>query len=95
MQDVIDRAWDVDKFGDIVLQHPESRMSREMPHVGSRTCDQVVDRENLPAVLEEAIAQVGSQKSGTSRDYRAQWNVLPWLPSCVRWPFFMVKYSLT
>ena len=79
MEDVIDRAGDIDKFCDIVLDNPESRISREMAHVGGSAGDQVVDRENIPAAIEEAIAKVRPEKSRASRDYRPQKDALSML----------------
>jgi alpha-galactosidase len=73
MQDVIDRARHIDKLGDIVLDDSKSRVAREMSQVGRSAGDQVVDRENLPATIEEVVAKVRPEKSGASRDYRAQW----------------------
>jgi hypothetical protein len=73
MQNVIDRARDIDKFGDIVLNDRKSRVSREMAQVGGSAGDQVIDRENLPAAIEEVVAKVRPEKSRSSRDYRAQW----------------------
>jgi hypothetical protein len=72
MQNVVNRARDIDKFGDIVLDDLKSRVSREMAQVGGSAGDQVIDREYLPAAIEEVVAKVRPQKSRTSRDYRAQ-----------------------
>ena len=63
MQNVIDRARDIDKFGDIVLNDPKSRVPREMAQVGGSAGDQVIDREYLPAAIEEVVAKVRPQKS--------------------------------
>jgi hypothetical protein len=43
-----------------------------MAHVGSSAGDKVVDRENFPVAIEEAVAKVRPEKSRASRDYRAQ-----------------------
>ena len=91
MQNVIDRARDIDKFGDIVLDDPESRISREMAQVGGSAGDQVVDRENLPAAIEEVVAKVRPEKSRASRDYRAQRAGLSMQMFSVRLRFFMIS----
>ena len=66
MKDVVDRARDVDKLCDIVLENPKSRMIREMAQVCRCAGNQVVDRENFPALLEEPVAQVRPKKSRSS-----------------------------
>ena len=45
-----------------------------MAQVGGSAGDQVVDRENFPAAIEEVVAKVRPEKSRASRDYRAQWD---------------------
>ena len=72
MQDVIDRARDIDKLCDVVLDDPKSCVSREMAQVGSCAGDQVVDRKYFPAAIEEAVAKMRPEKSSGSRDYCAQ-----------------------
>src|SRR5580704_1530548 len=92
MKDVVDRARDVDKLCDIVLENPKSRMIREMAQVCRCAGNQVVDRENFPALLEEPVAQVRPKKSRSSRDYRAQWDGL-FISLAGGWRFFMISYS--
>jgi hypothetical protein len=67
---------------------------REMEQVAGGAGDQVVDRQNFPAAIDEAIAKVRSEKSRASRDYRAQWDGLfmPLLSGRLR--FFMTSFSL-
>jgi hypothetical protein len=72
MEDVIDRAGDVDKLGDIVPDDSKSRISLEMAQVGGSASDEVVDRENFPAAIEETVAEMRPEKSCPSRDYSAQ-----------------------
>jgi hypothetical protein len=55
-----------------MLDHRKSRISREMAHVGGVAGDQIVDRQNFPAAIEEIVAQMRPEKSRASRDYRAQ-----------------------
>jgi hypothetical protein len=77
-----------------MLNHPESRVPCEMAHVRGSAGGKVVDRENIPAAIEKAIAEVRSEKSPASRDYRAQLAALSLpLPSgCLR--FIVIRYSL-
>jgi len=72
MKDVLDRTWDIDKLGDIVLDNLESRVSIKMAQVGGCASDQVVNRQNIPAMADEAVAKVRPEKSSAARDYRAQ-----------------------
>jgi hypothetical protein len=44
-----------------------------MAQVNSSAGDKVVDRENFPPSIEEAVAKVRSEKSRASRDYSTQW----------------------
>ena len=47
-----------------------------MAHVGGCAGDQIIDRENFPAAIDEAVAKVRPEKSRASRDYRAHWDGL-------------------
>jgi hypothetical protein len=80
MKDIIDLARDIDKFRDIMLDDPKSGVSLEMAQVGRCAGDQVVDRQNFPAAIEEVVAQVRSKKSRSSCDYRAHLNGLSMWP---------------
>jgi len=67
---------------------------REMEQVGGGAGDQVVDRENFPAAIDEAIAKVRPEKSRASRDYRAQRDGLSMPLLSRRLRFFMISFSL-
>jgi hypothetical protein len=43
-----------------------------MEQVRGGAGDQVVDRENFPAAIEEVVAKVRPEKARASRNYRAQ-----------------------
>src|SRR6202051_341806 len=72
MKDVIHRARDIDILGDVVLHDRKLRVPREMEQFRRSPSDQVIDRENSPAAIEEVVAKVRPEKSRPSRDYRAQ-----------------------
>src|ERR1700746_134486 len=76
MKDVIDRAGDIDKLGDVVLHDRERRIPRKMAKVGGGAGNQVVDSENFPAAIAELVAKGRSEKSRSSRDYCAHRNPL-------------------
>jgi hypothetical protein len=76
MKDVINRTWDVDILRDIVLHDCKRRFRFQMAQVGGRAGDQVVDRQNFPAAIEEVIAKMRPEKSGATGDYRAQGRFL-------------------
>ena len=66
-----------------------------MAQVGGSAGDQVVDRENFPAAIEEVVAQMRPEKSRASRDYRAQRAGLSMQMFSGRLRFFMIPSFLT
>jgi hypothetical protein len=52
MQHGIDRAFEVERLADVVLDEMERFVSAEMGDVLRRTSDEVVDADDLPAVGE-------------------------------------------
>jgi hypothetical protein len=91
MKDVIDRAGDINKLCDIMLDNPESRIPGKMADIGGSSGDQIVDRQNLPAVIEQGVAQMRPKKSRSACDYRAQWSRLSPRLFCGRLHFFMIR----
>jgi hypothetical protein len=77
-----------------VLDHPEASVSLEMADISGIACDQVVNRKNVPAAIEEVIAQMRPEKSRTPRDYCAQWENLSKRKVCEYLSFFMARNPL-
>ena len=77
VQDVVDRARHVDKFGDVMLHHREIGDCRARWRTFARVpVTRLSIDEHFPAVREQIVAQVRSKKSGTAGDYCAQGFVL-------------------
>src|ERR1700689_867036 len=70
VEDEVDLAH-VEGFADIFLDELESRFVPQVFKIGAPTGKQVVDDNHTPALGEQGIAQVGSQKTGATRDYSA------------------------
>ena len=71
MQHVVDRARHVDELRDVAPDHPEPVALEQVLDVGGRAGQEVVDADDLVAVVEQPFAQVGSQEPGPARDDRA------------------------
>jgi hypothetical protein len=52
VQDGIDRAVDVERLADIVLERFETAVPSKVGDIASRAGDEIVDAEDLPAVGE-------------------------------------------
>jgi hypothetical protein len=61
-----------------------------MADIGGSAGDQIVDRENIPAVIEKVVAQMRPKKSRSACDYRAQRSSLSPRLFCGRLHFFMI-----
>ena len=49
-----------------------NRDSKQMGDIGTRPGDEVIDAQHVPALLDEAVAEVGTQESCSASDHDAQ-----------------------
>jgi hypothetical protein len=74
VQDGIHRAIDVKRFADIVLQRFEIAVAAKVSDIAGRSGDEVVDAEDLPAIAEQPLAEVGAEEARATGDDRAAWG---------------------
>jgi hypothetical protein len=73
IEDLID--FEVHRLGDIVPDQLERLVIEQMPDVAAAACEEVVEADDVHPVVEQAIAQMRSKKSGATRDeYLAGWS---------------------
>ena len=72
MQDVVDRPVDLDRLGDVVLDELEPRVVEERRDVAARAGQQVVDADDLVAVVEESLAKMRPDEPRPAGDDRSQ-----------------------
>ncbi len=70
VEDEIDRA-DVEGLADIFIYKIKSGVISEMVKVRTPPGEQVVDDNHTPALAEQSVAQMRSQKTGATRDQSA------------------------
>ena len=68
MQDEIDGIVDDERLGDVMLNEPEPVVPVQVSQVPGRPRQQVVHAHDAPAVRQEMIAEVRTEKSRRSRD---------------------------
>jgi hypothetical protein len=62
---------DVEGLADVALDELETRLAAEMFEVGAAASEKIIDRDHVPAIAEEGVAQMRSQKTGAAGDCRA------------------------
>lgn len=70
MQDGIDRTIDVKRLADVVLERREVGVAEKLGDVARRAADEIVDAEDLPAVGEQSLAEVGAEEARAPGDDR-------------------------
>jgi hypothetical protein len=68
MQEGIDRTIDVERLAHVVLERPEVGVAAKVGDIAGRAGDEVVDAEDLPAVGEQPLTEVGAEKARASGD---------------------------
>jgi hypothetical protein len=74
MEDGVHRGIDVKRLADIVLERFEVAVGAKVGDIAGCPGDEVVDAEDLPAIGEEPLAEVGAQEARPSGDERAAWG---------------------
>src|SRR5256885_2377058 len=74
MQHGIDRVFEVERLTNVVLHRLERLVVAQLREVGGRPGHQVVDTHDLPAVCQEPLAEVRSEKTRAARDDRPQYR---------------------
>jgi hypothetical protein len=74
MEDGVHRAIDVKRLADIVLERFEVAVGAKVGDIAGCASDEVVDTEDLPAIGEEPLAEVGPQEARPASDERAAWG---------------------
>ena len=96
MKNVIHRARHFDEFGDVVLNHAESRIGlARWRTLASVPVTRLSIGQALPIRLDQVVAQMRPEKSRTSRNYCAQRPRLSILVHFRRAFFFNIPCSLT
>jgi hypothetical protein len=72
MQHRIHRSWNLDIPRHIVLRKTEPGIRKQVGDIGTRPSDEVIHAKHVPALLDEEIAEVGTQESRPASDHRAQ-----------------------
>jgi hypothetical protein len=68
MEHEIDRAFDIEGFRNVVLDEAECWNSVEMGDVPGVAGDEIIERDHMEAVGQQAIDQVGADEAGTAGD---------------------------
>ena len=68
MPHIVHLTRDVDEVGDIVIDELVVLIPREMLDVRDIARDEVVDRDDAVAFLEQSVREMGSQKPGSAGD---------------------------
>jgi hypothetical protein len=63
MHDDIDWARDLDISGDIVPRESETGIPQQVGNIGLRASDKIVEREDVPALVYEEIAEMRAKKA--------------------------------
>src|SRR6185436_1852533 len=66
----IDRSFDLERLGDVVVQEVEARSPAQMRDVLRPPGDQVVDADDPVPFGEQPVAEVRAEKTGSSSDHR-------------------------
>src|SRR5271157_5446801 len=72
MEHVLHRAVDLHRLGDVVLQKPEAGVVGQMIDVPPRSCQQIVEADDLMPLGEKALAEMRANEAGSSRDDGSQ-----------------------
>ena len=70
MQDVVDRAGDLDRLRDVVQHELEVGAAREVGDVLALAGDQVVDADDGDPLGEQPLAEVRAEEAGAAGDDR-------------------------
>jgi hypothetical protein len=73
---------DIERKGHVVAHDLEGRLAEQWFDVAARTCEIVVDAENLALLLEQSCAQMRAQKARTTRHKDPLFHRTP--PGCYR-----------
>jgi len=68
MEDVVDAAGEVDEVGDVVVDEFEVFVAGEMGDVVGIARDEVVDGDDVVALGEEAVDEMGAEEAGAAGD---------------------------
>ena len=66
MQDIVQFAGNMDKFGNIMIVELKIGKFKEMFNVFDIPCDEVVHGDDMKAFLNKSVAEVRSQESSCS-----------------------------
>ena len=68
MEDVVEVSRHVDELRDVVVGELEVLIGEQVLDVGEVARDEVVHPDDVTALLEEAVAQMGAEKAGGAGD---------------------------
>jgi hypothetical protein len=72
VQDGVDGTADVDVLGDVCAHEPEIVTAEEMLDIRRCAGEEVVEAENLVALVEETFTKVRAKEAGTAGDHGAR-----------------------
>jgi hypothetical protein len=70
MQEGVHRIVDVKRLADIVVERLEVAVASKVGDVAGRPGDQVINAEDLPAIGEQPLAEVGAEEARAPGDDR-------------------------
>ena len=71
MQNGVHRAGHINVARDVGPREPEPRVVRQVGNVGLDAGDQIVHRQDVPALGDEPVAQMRTKKPGSACNHRA------------------------
>lgn len=75
MQNVIERTFDMDIMGDVIMHKGEIRLAEKMRDVIGVARDEVIHADNIMTFGYEAVTKMASEKSGSAGD-ESTWHYL-------------------
>ena len=72
MKDVINTPVDKEIIRHVILNELEPRVSGKMSDVRRAACNEIIDTDNRMPLCDEPIAEMRTQKTCTTGDYRSR-----------------------
>src|SRR5581483_4198468 len=73
MQEVVELAFDINIFGDVIMDKPKIRQTDEVGNILHRASRKVVHADDIVAFRDEPFAKMASKKSGAAGN-KSTWH---------------------